>query len=156
MVLEYEPMPGGSKKNEEKEAIAQLHIAEQTARTYLRQCGNEVIEQEKPEEFMAELFYILLNRKKSNSVGFVENAAEALDEYFLAVDKTDKIEIPISSLVMPKEIKFQKGLSFLWRSPRMCLCCLWAKISPMPPPPSESARPTPLCFSLRKGNQHST
>ena len=28
MVLEYEPMPGGSKKNEEKEAIAQLHIAE--------------------------------------------------------------------------------------------------------------------------------
>lgn len=109
MVLEYEPMPGGSKKNEEKEAIAQLHIAEQTARTYLRQCGNEVIEQEKPEEFMAELFYILLNRKKSNSVGFVENAAEAVDEYFLAVDKTDKIEIPISSLVMPKEIKFQKG-----------------------------------------------
>lgn len=109
MVLEYEPMPGGSKKNEEKEAISQLHIAEQTARTYLRQCGNEVIEQEKPEEFMAELFYILLNRKKSNSVGFVENAAEAVDEYFLAVDKTDKIEIPISSLVMPKEIKFQKG-----------------------------------------------
>ena len=58
---------------------------------------------------MAELFYILLNRKRSNSVGFVENAAEAVDEYFLAVDKTDKIEIPISSLVMPKEIKFQKG-----------------------------------------------
>lgn len=42
-------------------------------------------------------------------MGFVENAAEAVDEYFLAVDKTDKIEIPISSLVMPKEIKFQKG-----------------------------------------------
>ena len=35
-------------------------------------------------------------------MGFVENAAEA-------VDKTDKTEIPISSLVMPKEIKFQKG-----------------------------------------------
>ena len=106
MVLEYEPMPGGSKKNEEKEAIAQLHIAEQTARTYLRQCGNEVIEQEKPEEFMAELFYIFLNRKKSNSVDFVGNTAKIVDKYFLAMDKT---EIPISSLVMPKEIKFQKG-----------------------------------------------
>lgn len=58
MVLEYEPMPGGSKKNEEKEAIAQLHIAEQTARTYLRQCGNEVIEQKRQEEFMAEAVFI--------------------------------------------------------------------------------------------------
>lgn len=106
IVLEYEPMPGGSKKNEEKEAIAQLHIAEQTARTYLRQCGNEVIEQERQEEFMAELFYIFLNRKKSNSVDFVENTAKIVDKYFLAMDKT---EIPISSLVMPKEIKFQKG-----------------------------------------------
>lgn len=109
MVLEYEPMPGGSKKNEEQDAISQLDIAERTARTYLRQCGNEVIEQESQEEFMTELFYILLNRKTSNSFSFSEKAKEVLEHYLILGDKEKLNHIPISDFVMPKQIKFQKG-----------------------------------------------
>ena len=109
MVLEYEPVPGGSKKNEEQDAISQLDIAERTARTYLRQCGNEVIEQESQEEFMTELFYILLNRKTSNSFSFSEKEKEVLEHYLILGDKEKLNHIPISDFVMPKQIKFQKG-----------------------------------------------
>ena len=109
MILEYEPVPGGSKKNEEQDAISQLDIAERTARTYLRQCGNEVIEQESQEEFMTELFYILLNRKTSNSFSFSEKAKEVLEHYLILGDKEKLNHIPISDFVMPKQIKFQKG-----------------------------------------------
>ena len=43
----------------------QLEIAERTARTYLMQCGNNVVEHENPDSFMAEVLYMLLNRKTS-------------------------------------------------------------------------------------------
>ena len=56
IVFTYEPIPGSSKKNEEKDAVNQLEIAERTARTYLMQCGNNVVEHENPDSFMAEGF----------------------------------------------------------------------------------------------------
>ena len=53
IVFAYEPIPGSSKKNEEKDAVNQLEIAERTARTYLMQCGNNVVEHENADSFMA-------------------------------------------------------------------------------------------------------
>lgn len=109
MVLEYEPIPGGSKKNEEQDAINQLNIAEHTARTYLRQCGNEVIEQENEDEFMTELFYILFNRKKSNEISFQERAKEVLAESLLKGSEGKLHNMPISAFVMPEYILLKKG-----------------------------------------------
>lgn len=96
MILEYEPMPGSNKKNEEKDAISQLEVAERTARTYLGQCGNEVLEHEDPDAFMEEVLYILLNRKSSLTVPFSERSAKDLN-------------LGLSELLMPESINFRKG-----------------------------------------------
>ena len=71
-------MPGGSKKNEEKDAVNQLAVAEGTARTYLMQCGNRVVEHEDTNAFMAEVLYTLFNRKSSAEVPFSARAAEEI------------------------------------------------------------------------------
>lgn len=109
IVFEYEPMPGSAKKNEEKEAIAQLDIAERTARTYLRQCGNEVIEHENTEEFMTEVFYTLLNRKASATIPFADRASKELGKYALKSEQTGMPEIPVAQFIMPEQIDFRKG-----------------------------------------------
>jgi len=106
IVFEYEPIPGGSKKNEEKDAVNQLEIAERTARTYLMQCGNNVIEHEDPNAFMAEVLYMLLNRKTSTEISFSERAAAEVGKHMAEGDANS---IPISAFIMPEEMDFRKA-----------------------------------------------
>lgn len=104
VVFEYEPMPGGSRKNEEKDAVNQLEVAERTARTYLMQCGNRVVEHEDTNAFMAEVLYILFNRKSSAEVPFSVRAAEEIRKHI-----TGGKNIPISAFIMPKEMDFRRA-----------------------------------------------
>ena len=104
VVFEYEPMPGGSRKNEEKDAVNQLEVAERTARTYLMQCGNRVVEHEDTNAFMAEVLYILFNRKSSAEVPFSVRAAKEIHKHI-----TGGENIPISAFIMPKEMDFRRA-----------------------------------------------
>ena len=104
VVFEYEPMPGGSRKNEEKDAVNQLEVAERTARTYLMQCGNRVVEHEDTSVFMAEVLYILFNRKSSAELPFSARAAEEIRKHI-----TGEENIPISAFIMPKEMDFRRA-----------------------------------------------
>ena len=104
VVFEYEPMPGGSRKNEEKDAVNQLEVAERTARTYLMQCGNRVVEHEDTSVFMAEVLYILFNCKSSAEVPFSARAAEEIRKHI-----TGEENIPISAFIMPKEMDFRRA-----------------------------------------------
>ena len=104
VVFEYEPMPGGSKKNEEKDAVNQLEVAERTARTYLMQCGNRVVEHEDTNAFIAEVLYILFNRKSSAELPFSARAAEEIRKHI-----TGEENIPISAFIMPKEMDFRRA-----------------------------------------------
>ena len=97
-------MPGGSGKNEEKDAVNQLEVAERTARTYLMQCGNRVVEHEDTSVFMAEVLYILFNRKSSAEVPFSARAAEEIRKHI-----TGEENIPISAFIMPKEMDFRRA-----------------------------------------------
>ena len=97
-------MPGGSRKNEEKDAVNQLEVAERTARTYLMQCGNRVVEHEDTSVFMAEVLYILFNRKSSAEVPFSARAAEEIRKHI-----TGEENIPISAFIMPKEMDFRRA-----------------------------------------------
>lgn len=97
-------MPGGSKKNEEKDAVNQLEVAEGTARTYLMQCGNRVVEHEDTSVFMAEVLYILFNRKSSAELPFSARAAEEIRKHI-----TGEENIPISAFIMPKEMDFRRA-----------------------------------------------
>ena len=104
VAFEYEPMPGGSRKNEEKDAVNQLEVAERTARTYLMQCGNRVVEHEDTNAFIAEVLYILFNRKSSAEVPFSARAAEEIRKHI-----TGEENIPISAFIMPKEMDFRRA-----------------------------------------------
>ncbi|MDO4756529.1 MAG: hypothetical protein Q4A54_09305, partial [Parabacteroides sp.] len=106
IVFEHEPMPGSSRKTEERDAITQLEVAERTARTYLLQCGNEVVEHEDPNAFMAEVFYMLLNRKINAEQSFSERAAAELGR---CMADGDVDSIPISAFIMPEQMEFRKG-----------------------------------------------
>ena len=104
VVFEYEPMPGGSRKNEDKDAVNQLEVAERTARTYFMQCGNRVVEHEDTNAFMAEVLYILFNHKSSAEVPFSVRAAEEIRKHI-----TGGENIPISAFIMPKEMDFRRA-----------------------------------------------
>ncbi len=106
IVFEYEPIPGGSKKNEEKDAITQLEVAERTARTYLMQCGNNVVEHDDPNSFMAEVLYTLLNRKTSAEKSFSERATAEVGKH---VSEGDANSIPISAFILPEQMDFRKA-----------------------------------------------
>ncbi len=106
IVFEYEPIPGGSKKNEEKDAITQLEVAERTARTYLMQCGNNVVEHDDQNSFMAEVLYTLLNRKTSAEKSFSERAAAEVGKH---VSEGDANSIPISAFILPEQMDFRKA-----------------------------------------------
>lgn len=106
IVFTYEPILGSSKKNEEKDAVNQLEIAERTARTYLMQCGNNVVEHENPDSFMAEVLYMLLNRKTSTETPFSARAAAEVEKY---IAEGDANAIPISAFLLPKQMDFSKA-----------------------------------------------
>lgn len=106
IVFAYEPIPGSSKKNEEKDAVNQLEIAERTARTYLMQCGNNVVEHENADSFMAEVLYMLLNRKTSTETPFSARAAAEVEKYIVEGDAN---AIPISAFLLPEQMDFSKA-----------------------------------------------
>lgn len=91
---------------EEKDAVNQLEIAERTARTYLMQCGNNVVEHENPDSFMAEVLYMLLNRKTSTETPFSARAAAEVEKY---IAEGDANAIPISAFLLPEQMDFSKA-----------------------------------------------
>ena len=107
IIFEYEPLNAGSKRNEEKDAISQLEIAERTARTYLNQCGNEVIEHENQDEFITEMLYILLNRKTSSIVPFEEHISQVIGK--AVIIGGDLNNIPVVNFIAPENIDFKNG-----------------------------------------------
>ena len=63
IIFQYEPFTGSNRHNEEVDAINALTTAVQTARTYLQQCGNEVVQPDNADEAATDILYSLLDRK---------------------------------------------------------------------------------------------
>ena len=59
-IFEYEGMP--NRKNTEEAAVAQLMQDVNTATTYLRECGNEIVRYENDNDFIICLLYEMFNR----------------------------------------------------------------------------------------------
>ncbi len=64
IIFEYDPF-NPARGKEEKEALSVLTTAVQTAKTYLQQCGNELVIPDNDNEMTVEVFYTILNRKSS-------------------------------------------------------------------------------------------
>ena len=67
LIFEYEPF-NVNRKVEETEILAALETAAQTAKTFLYQCGNEVVSHDNEDEFTTDVLYTLLNRTKSTEI----------------------------------------------------------------------------------------
>lgn len=79
LVFEYEPF-NVNRKTEEKEILAALETAAQTAKTFLYQCGNDVVMHENEDEFTTDVLYTLLNRTLCTDYPLPERITEVLGQ----------------------------------------------------------------------------
>ncbi len=79
LIFEYEPF-NVNRKTEEKEILAALETAAQTAKTFLYQCGNDVVAHENEDEFTTDVLYTLLNRTLCTDKLLPERITEVLGQ----------------------------------------------------------------------------
>ena len=79
LIFEYEPF-NVNRKTEEKEILAALETAAQTAKTFLYQCGNDIVSHENEDEFTTDVLYTLLNRTLCTDKPLPERITEVLGQ----------------------------------------------------------------------------
>lgn len=108
IVFEYEPF-NPTRGKEEKEAISALTTAVQTAKTYLQQCGNELIIPDNENEMAAEVFYTILNRKSSALKPLNIRINEVAGQYLNAGRKDALNNIPVTEFIAPDSMDYTHG-----------------------------------------------
>jgi len=104
LIFEYE---GFGRHESEEDALSALTTAEQTARTYLLQCGNKIVEPESEDEAVTELLYELLNRKASTEKPLSAHSSEVIARHLFG-DGADGIgDIPIAEFFAPQSMDFR-------------------------------------------------
>lgn len=106
LIFEYESYIKKRGEEEEVDAISVLNTMVQTAKNYLRQCGNEVLTPEDENEMAAEAFYHILNRNKSSQVPFSVHVTEVIEQYRMIGKQKNIVEIPITELIAPSSIDY--------------------------------------------------
>jgi len=102
IIFEYEPYMRA--KDIEADAIANLNTIAATARTYLAQCGNEIVEHNDDDEFAIEVLYQMLNRKSSFDVPLLTRKRKVIMDYAANYGKTSVEDIPSTEFAAPKYI----------------------------------------------------
>lgn len=108
IIFEYEPFTG-SRNNEEADARSALLTAVQTAKTYLQQCGNELLVPEDENELAADVFYNLLNRRSSAIKPLSVRVNEVIGQYINAGRQNELEHIPAAEFFAPEQIDFTHG-----------------------------------------------
>lgn len=108
IIFEYEPF-AGSRNSDESEARSALLTAVQTAKTYLQQCGNELLVPDNEDEMATDAIYNLLNRKTSATKPLSVRVNEVIGQYINAGRKDQLEHIPASEFFAPENIDFTHG-----------------------------------------------
>lgn len=108
IIFEYEPF-AGSRSNKEADARSALMTAVQTARTYLQQCGNELLIPENEDELATDVIYSLLNRRTSTTKPLSVRVNEVIGQYINAGRREDLDHIPAAEFFAPERIDFTHG-----------------------------------------------
>ena len=104
LIFEYE---GFGRHESEEEMLSALMTAEQTAKTYLLQCGNRIVEPESEDEATVELLYELLNRKTSTETSLSTRSNEVIARHLFR-DGTDELgDIPAAEFFAPPSMDFR-------------------------------------------------
>ena len=107
IIFQYEPFTGSNRHNEEVDAINALTTAVQTARTYLQQCGNEVVQPDNADEAATDILYSLLNRKYSVEKPLPVRVNEVIGQYINAGRRNDLDRIPAQEFIAPEKIDYK-------------------------------------------------
>ena len=108
MIFEYESFTS-NRTSEETDAISALKTAVQTAKTYLQQCGNELIIPDNEDEMATEVFYHILNRRTSSIKPLSLRANEVIGKYINARRREDIERIPAMEFMAPESIDYMHG-----------------------------------------------
>lgn len=109
LIFEYKPWGNVKRGSEEAEAVNSLYTAAQTAASYLRQCGNEVVVPENEDEFTVDVFYNLLCRKESALKPLPSRVRDVMAQYVAKGRENETDQIPANEFFAPKEIDYTHG-----------------------------------------------
>lgn len=104
LIFEYE---GFGRHESEEEMLSALMTAEQTAKTYLLQCGNKIVEPESEDEATIELLYELLNRKTSTETPLSTRSNEVIARHLFGNDTDGIGDIPATEFFAPPSMDFR-------------------------------------------------
>lgn len=106
LIFEYEPF-NVNRKEEEKDILATLETAAQTTRTFLYQCGNEVISHDNEDEFTTDVLYTLLNRTLCTNKPLSQRISEVLGRYMDEGRSEDTDHIRMNEFTAPESLDFK-------------------------------------------------
>mgnify|MGYP001053935689 CR=1 FL=1 len=105
LIFEYQSY-NNNKNPAERDMILYMRSVMQTAKKYLSQCGNVVLEHENDTRFLVDVLYQILNRRTSTYES-LEERIQQVAEYYRRENGEDSIRhIPVTELVAPKSIDF--------------------------------------------------
>lgn len=106
LIFEYEPC-NVNRKVEEKEILAALETAAQTAKTFLYQCGNQMVTHDNEDEFTTDVLYTLLNRTLCTEKPLQDRIADVLACY-MKEDRQEELDhIRINEFIAPESVDFR-------------------------------------------------
>ncbi|MEO2261627.1 ATP-binding protein [Dorea sp. YH-dor228] len=106
LIFEYEPF-NVNRKVEEKEILAALETAAQTAKTFLYQCGNQVVTHDNEDEFTTDVLYTLLNRTLCTEKPLQDRIADVLERYMKEGRQEELDHIRINEFIAPESVDFR-------------------------------------------------
>jgi hypothetical protein len=107
IIFEYEPI--GRRDNNPIEAVSALQGAVNTTKTFLLQCGNEILTSDNEDEFTADVLYNILNRRSSADKPLAERAAEVMARYVEQGREAELDSIPATEFFAPDQLNFKHG-----------------------------------------------
>lgn len=104
LIFEHEPF-NVNRKESEKDILSALETVSQTAKTFLSQCGNEVITHDNEDEFTTEVLYTLLNRSLCAEKPLPRRINEVLSNY--ASQNRESDHIRMNEFLSPESLDFK-------------------------------------------------
>lgn len=105
MIFEYENELA-NRRAEYREILSTLETTARNARSFLTQCGNDIVEHDNEDEFISNIFYVLFNRKTSAKVSLQDHVAQVLGKYIMSDEPTKLDKVDINELIAPASIDF--------------------------------------------------
>ncbi len=105
LIFEYQSY-NNNKNPAERDVVLYMRSVMQTAKKYLLQCGNVVLEHENETRFLVEVLYQILNRRTSTYESLEERTKKVAEHYRRENGEDSIRHIPVTELIAPERIDF--------------------------------------------------